>query len=257
MNKVLIVDSDKENLKKIETGFAKSKQYQIMTASNAKAAVDILNKTDIATLVSGMKLFGFSGIELIAYMTWMFPSTPCIALLDPGQPTPYFKKSAKSLPVLQFIEKPVDHKQLAAMIAAGIKQKSQSGPAKIIYLENFLPLIVNNRRTCQIDIKTDRKKKGSLYFSHGELIDARWEKKTGENAVSEMLSWERAKITVSAMPLNKKDVKINFDLMGKMGISWDKRDEPILISIKTPEDTLPDTDVVDQLEKSLKKISMF
>ena len=177
MDTVLIVDSDKEDLKQIQTGFAKSKQYKLMTVFDAKAAVGIINKTEIAALVSGMKLFGFSGIELIAYMTRMFPSTPCIALLDSGQPPPYFNKSSKSQPHLQFIEKPFDHKKLAAMIAASIRQNNQSGPANIISLENFLPLIVNNRKTCQVDMKTDQKKKGSFYFVQGELIDACWGKK--------------------------------------------------------------------------------
>ena len=88
MDTILIVDSDKKNLKNIQTGFDKLKNVKLLTASDAKSAVDILNRAQVSVLVSGMKLFGFSGIELIAYMTRKFPSTPCIAMLDPGQPEP-------------------------------------------------------------------------------------------------------------------------------------------------------------------------
>jgi FixJ family two-component response regulator/predicted regulator of Ras-like GTPase activity (Roadblock/LC7/MglB family) len=253
MDAILVVDSDKKNLSAIQAGFGKLKQFKLLTASNAKSAVDILNKTEVSLLVSGMKLFGFSGIELIAYMTRMFPTTPCIAMLDPGQPKPYFSGSLKNSQALQFIEKPFEFKVLASMISKGVQLKNKGATKDGISLKNFLPIITSNERTCQIDIKTKRKKKGCMYFVQGGLIDASWEKKSGEPAISEMLAWQNVKISVSPLPVYKKDAKIEFGLMEKIGVKWDKQAETMECLPDPPDDPLPDAAVIDKLEQSLKK----
>ena len=106
MDEILVVDSDRENLRKIQEGFKKLKPLTFLTAADAKTAVGILKKTKISVFASGMNLPDFDGVEIMAYMSRTFPTTPLIAMLEPGQRRPWFNGSASHVDLLHYIEKP-------------------------------------------------------------------------------------------------------------------------------------------------------
>jgi predicted regulator of Ras-like GTPase activity (Roadblock/LC7/MglB family) len=253
MDKVLIVDSDQKELTKIKNNLKAANRFEILTASDAKAAVDILHKTSISVLVSGLKLFGFGGVELIAYMTRSHPSTPCIAILDPGQSKPWFNKPKVHEDTLYYIEKPLEYRTLASMISNGINLISQDLTSKGMSLTNFLPLIETTGKTCQADVRTGRKKVGKLYFSKGGIVDAQWEKKIGDAALIEMLGWDSVKISISKLPVGIRSAKIEVALMDKIGVSWEKKQDTPDCLPQLPDVPPPDPAIVSKLENSLTK----
>jgi CheY-like chemotaxis protein/predicted regulator of Ras-like GTPase activity (Roadblock/LC7/MglB family) len=253
MDTVLIVDSDHAESTEISKKLKALKRFDVLAAADAKSAVDILNNTKISVLISGMTLFGFGGVELIAYMTRSHPKIPCIALLDSGQSRPWFNKPKLHEDVLHFIEKPLEDGTLAATISSCINLINRGLTAKGMALTNFLPLIVTTGKTCQADVKTGRKKIGRLYFSKGALADARWEKKIGDAALMEMLGWDSVKISISKLPVSIKSAKIEVALMDKIGVSWKKQAETPVCLPQLPDYPPPDPAVVTKLESSLKK----
>ena len=108
MDKVLIVDSDSENLKKIENGFKELHHFQLLTAQDGKSAIDLLKKTKASVLITDINLSDMDGIHLLAYMTRNHPSTPCVVMLGPGKPRPWFTDRTGHEDALYYIEKPFE-----------------------------------------------------------------------------------------------------------------------------------------------------
>jgi len=253
MDKVLLVDSDQAESVKISKKFKALNRFEVLTASDAKSAVDILNKTQISVLISGLKLFGFGGVELIAYMTRSHPETPCIAMLDPGQRKPWFNKPKIHEDILYFVEKPLEYGTLASTISSCINLIHKGLTSKGMALTNFLPLIEATGKTCQADVKTGRKKIGRLYFSKGALADARWEKKIGDAALMEMLGWDSVKISISKLPVSIRSANIEIALMDKIGVSWEKKEDTPDSLPQLPDEPPPDPAIVAKIENSIKK----
>jgi len=258
MDRLLLVDNDKANLKTIAEGLKGSGRFEIATALESKQAVNLLNNQAVSLLISGIHLPDFDGVELLAYMTRMFSSTPCIAMLDPGQPAPWFAGQKTPQNVLEFIEKPIQVKDLIYKINLCLRLKEQGVIEKGMTLKNFLPLIETVKKSCLVEAKCGKKSKGHLSFFRGILIDARFENKVGDAAVTDMLEWEGVKISISRLPGNVKGIPISIPLMEKIGVSWEKQPaNPDTAIIETPvvqteKETL-DPALTAKLDASLKK----
>jgi DNA-binding NarL/FixJ family response regulator len=264
MDKLLIVDSDKKTVTDIADALIKLKRFETLTAFDSKTAVDLINHHTISVLISGFHLPDFDGIELFAYMTRAFPSTPCIAMMDPGHPRPWFIRQASPENLLEYIEKPVDFETLVQLINNALRLKKQSIAEKGIGLRNLLPLIDAFKKSCQMEIRNDKKNRGRIYFLKGNLIEAHCEAKIGEAALGEMLEWEHCKISISRLPATKKEDLVGISLMNRIGVTWEKQRiaaaAPSTSAIAKPiapsaiaEEPPSDPAVIAHLEGSLKK----
>lgn len=260
MDRLLVVDSDKQNVKTITEGLSKSGHFEVLVAFDSKTAVHLINNNSISVLISGLHLPDFDGVELLAHMTRAFPSTPCIAMLDPGQPKPWFIEQTTHRNTLEFIEKPIAFDNLISLINICIQLKNKGITEKGMTLKNFLPLIETAKKSCQMEVKSGKKNKGLLFFFRGSLIDARCENKIGDAAVTEMIEWDSVKISISRLPANKKEIPIGIPLMNKLGVSWEKKSPVVqtvaaIEPIPLPEGPPPDPAVIAKLDAALKKYS--
>ena len=81
MKHVLIVDDEETLLLIIETRFEDYKdQFKVLTASNGKEAIRILDSTVIDFVVTDLNMPILDGIELLAYMSANFPTIPAIVM---------------------------------------------------------------------------------------------------------------------------------------------------------------------------------
>jgi CheY-like chemotaxis protein len=266
MDKLLIVDSDKKTVKDIADGLMKLKRFETLTAFDSKTAVDILNGQKVSVLVSGFHLPDFDGIELFAYMTRTLPATPCIAIMEPGHPRPWFIQQDTQENILEFIEQPVQIDALVSLINTGLSHKQRGVAEKGMRLRNFLPLVDAFKKSCQMDVRNDKKNRGRLYFLRGCLIEAHCEAKIGDAALEEMLEWDHCKISISRLPASKKEDLVGIALMTRIGVSWEKKSITTVIpSVSCVSETIPpltvppettlDPALIDHLESSLKKYS--
>jgi CheY-like chemotaxis protein len=226
MDKVLIVDSDIDNLKKIEKGFKELHHFELLTAQTGNAAVDILKKTKITVLITDLNLSDMDGVELLAYMTRNHPSTPCVVMLEPGKPRPWFSDRTGHEDVLYYLEKPFEFGTLASIIFVGLNLKDEGLTLKGMTLKNFLPLIVLGRKTCCMEIISGSQKKGYMYFDTGVLLDAQYNHTTGDQAAKDMAKWESVSLSFSRLPQNRTGQKINTKLLEIAGAIWKEKPKP-------------------------------
>jgi CheY-like chemotaxis protein len=226
MDKVLIVDSDKANLDRIEKGFKELHHFELLTAQSGKSAITILKKTKITVLITDINLPDVDGVQLLAYMTRNHPSTPCVVMLEPGKPRPWFTDRTGHEDVLYYLEKPFEFGALASIIFVGLNLKDEGLTMKGMTLRNFLPLIILSRKTCRMEVDSGSQKKGYLYFDTGVLLDAHYNNTTGDQAAKDMANWESVSISFAKLPKDKIEQKIHTKLLEIAGAIWKEKAKP-------------------------------
>jgi CheY-like chemotaxis protein len=239
MDKVLIVDSDIENLKKIEDGFKELHHFKLLTATDGKTATDILQQTKIAVVVTNINLPVIDGADLLAYMTRNFGSTPCVLMVEPGKPKPWFTDRTGHEDILYYIEKPIEFGALASVIFVGLNLKDEGLTMKGMTLKNYLPVMALSRKTCQLEVISGGQKKGFMYFREGVLLDAECNGFTGDAAAKDMAGWDGVSLSISALPNKNHTQRIETKLMEIAGAIWRQKsktpssEKPIELSQQT------------------------
>lgn len=246
MDKILIVDGDRENLAFLEKGFSKLHQFKVRTVADGREAVAALNRGNFAVLVTDLHTPAISGLDLLAYMTQHHPGTPCIVMSEHGKP--WFKKKMDQQSFLYHIEKPFELGALASAIFIGLNIKDEGiAIKKGMAMNSFLPLVEVEKKTCRMEVKSAGKGKGFLYFNAGVLIDAHFAELSGEQAALEMAGWNRIEIRFADLPKRRSTARrVKTDLMDMAGATW-SRQPPTLLATGTPAEEREIFDEVSNL----------
>ncbi len=248
MDSLLIVDSDKRMVLDLAETLHQRLRFEVLTAFDSKTAVDILNNQPVSLLMCGFHLPDFDGIELLAYMTRAFPAIPCIAMMDAGHPRPWFIPPVGQDHVLEFMERPVDGNAAAALAEHCLNLKQKGAMESGMRMRNFLPLMDAFKKSCQMDVRSDKKNRGRMYFLRGCLIEAHCEAKIGEAALEEMLQWTHCKISISRLPSNKKEDLMGIALMTRIGATWERKTmAPEIPPVTCVSETIPPDDAIQEL----------
>ncbi len=208
MKNVLIVDDERSFLSSVSEGLsAYAAEFNTLTAENGKKAIEILNSTQVDLVVTDLKMPEMDGFELLAYMSRQFPDIPVIVMTAYG--TPEIKERVQSMGVSQYLEKPLDFKELVDKIFLELAASSE-GYIRGITLPTFLQLVEMERKTCTLKI-TSKGRIGYLYFNEGQLIGAETETDKGEKAAYEIVCWEDAEIEIESI-CRRKHRNINTTL---------------------------------------------
>jgi len=79
MEKILVVDDEKNYLLVMED-FLAEKGYHVLTADNARAALDVIADTDLDLILTDMKMPGLNGIDLIRKIKDVDPDMPVVMM---------------------------------------------------------------------------------------------------------------------------------------------------------------------------------
>lgn len=218
MDKVMIVDGDQKNLNRYKEGLEKLHQFKVLTATDGEEALTVLKREPVSVLVTEIDVPKRDGIELLAYMTRNYPSTPCVVMTTYGKP--WFKKKMDQQAVLYHIEKPFELPALVSAIFVCLNLKDEGIALKGISMSSFLPLIELDAKTCRLEVKRSGKGKGYLYFEDGVLFDAHYRDLTGEKAAQEMVSWEKIEINFTDLPRRRSKKRVRTGLMDLAGATW-------------------------------------
>lgn len=222
MDKVLIADSDREHVSTIRKGFKELHHFELLTALSGKTALETLQQQKVSVFVTDIFFPDMQGIDLLAYMTQNYPSTPCIVMLEQGKPKPWFSNRGGNEDLLYYLEKPFEFGALASMIFVGLNLKDEGLTRRGMTLRNLLPLVEISSKTCRMEVVSGGGKKGFLYFHNGVLLDAIFNNKSGEDAAREMTGWDGIKISFSDLPDKRKIININAKLMDIADAKWKK-----------------------------------
>ncbi len=218
MDKVLIVDGNADFVTSLKEGLDKMHQFEVMTASDGEAAIEVLSQNKVAVFVTDINTPKLDGLELLAYITQEHASTPCIVMTDYGKP--WFRKRMDQQEVLYHLEKPFEIGALASAIFVGLNLRDEGINYKGMTMASILPLIEIEQKTCRMEIKTAGKGKGYLYFDEGVLIDAHFKGLTGEKAALEISEWDRIVFKLSELPRRRTRTRVKTHLMDMAGATW-------------------------------------
>ncbi|MBI5568466.1 MAG: sigma-54-dependent Fis family transcriptional regulator [Desulfomonile tiedjei] len=139
MGTVLVVDDEKNYLLVIQD-LLEDEGHQVLTASTALEALEIIEKNPVETVLSDIKMPGVSGIELLDRIKAIDPDLPVIlmtAYAEVDQAVSAMKKGA-----LDHIQKPFDNKDVRRAVARGVEKRSLM--KNIRYLETELGTVWGN-----------------------------------------------------------------------------------------------------------------
>ena len=156
----------------------------------------------IDLVVTDLKMPVMDGFELLAYISNNYSSVHVIVMTAFG--TPEIEEKIQSLGAIQYVEKPINFRELAEKILDGLLTASK-GFISGITLPSFLQLIEMEKKTCTLKVKS-REGTGSLHIMKGELLDAEAGHLQGEEAAYEIVCWENVEIEIDVCRHKKKNI---------------------------------------------------
>ncbi|MBS3808703.1 MAG: response regulator [Desulfobacterales bacterium] len=226
MDKVLIVDNERENLNKVRQGFKDLHHFELITATNVKSAVDKLRSSNLSVLATSIHFPQKDGLELLAFMTRNFPSIPCIIMLDETDPKPWFSDRTGHTGVLYFLKKPFSFGRLASAIFVGLNLRDEGQTRNGMNMKNFLPLISIAGKTCRLEVRSGNREKGFFYFEKGRLLNARFDDMEGDEAAKRIAGWQGVQLAFSPLSHENRKQRTKTDLLTLARASWEKGARP-------------------------------
>ena len=194
MKTILIVDDDRPVRAEMVKCLARDKgQFRILEAENGRRAMEILEYEAIDLLVTDLDMPVMDGFELLALMLQQHASVPIIIMSSFGVGA--IDDELEKMGAICYIEKPFDSATIAGQIRQALALLAKGQISGISTL-GFLQLLHMEKKSCSLTIRAGEKS-GRAFLSGGELIDAACDKKHGEEAMLEILTWDDCEIYIS------------------------------------------------------------
>jgi CheY-like chemotaxis protein len=193
---VLLVDDDTEMLHALKEGFKRYQEsFAVLLAEDGLKALEVLKQNIISLVVTDLKMPNMDGFELLAHIMHHYPDVPVIIIT--GYSTPEMEQLAHEGGAVGYIAKPFLIENIARQILTTLRRESEGGTLHNISSGMFLQLIEMEQKTCTIRLEEKSgAKKGILFFSDGELFDARVNNMQGEAAAHEIFSWDAVNLSI-------------------------------------------------------------
>ncbi|MFH1984489.1 MAG: response regulator [Pseudomonadota bacterium] len=204
---ILIVDDDHIWIRAIKKQFsAYADTFVTLTAGNGNEAVHVLKKNSISLVVTDLQMPEMDGLALLAHLSVTYPDIPVIIMTAYSSPSS--KKTVIDGGAAGYIEKPFVVEDLAEKIISTLRKQSEGGTLQTVPLEMFIQLIEMEQKTCTIRVSNKRNGLlGVLFFSKGELMDARVGDQQGVTAAYRVLAWEKVSLSIQdECPIKEKRI---------------------------------------------------
>lgn len=193
---VLIVDDDRILRRLIQKKFgAYTEKFKTLLAEDGKAAVKVLKETPVSLVVTDLHMPEMDGLALLAHLSAKYPDIPVIVLTAFG--TPQSKKKVLERGAAGFIEKPFIVEDLATKVLAALAKETEGGTLQTVPLEMFIQLVEMEQKTCTLRVVNKvNHQTGVLFFSKGQLMDARISDLHGLEVAYEILGWDQISLSI-------------------------------------------------------------
>ena len=221
---ILIVDDDREMLLALKEGLNKYQDtFTVTMAADGRQAVQILENTVVSLVVTDLKMPHMDGFELLAHVMQHYPEIPVIIIT--GYSTSELERLALEGGAVGYIAKPFLIENLAHQILTTLRKESEGGTLHNVSSGIFLQLMEMEQKTCTIRLENKQNgRKGVLFFSKGELFDARVNDNHGKTAAYEIFAWDEVNLTIQNGCALKKNL-IRQDIQTLMLESMRRKDE--------------------------------
>lgn len=118
MEKILIVD-DETNMRLVLSAMLKKDGYDVVTAAHGREALQILQQSNIAVVVTDLKMPDIDGMALLAHISERYPQIPVIMITAHGTVATAVEALKKG--AFDYITKPFDMDDLKHVISKAVK----------------------------------------------------------------------------------------------------------------------------------------
>jgi len=220
MKTVLIVDDEKNFLLSLSEGLAEyADEFETCLAFDGREALELLEHRPVDLVVTDLRMPRMDGFSLLAEMSVRHPDLPAIVMT--AYATPEIRRRLNACGAV-CLDKPVEFSNLVDTILAALSASSD-GHLKGIPLPTFLQLVEMEKKTCTLRVRSEGGE-GVLYFRRGELLDAEAPGVSGEDAVYEIVGWDRVEIEIDAI-CRRSEKRIHNDLTAVMLEGLRRKDE--------------------------------
>ncbi|HUT99314.1 MAG TPA: response regulator [bacterium] len=191
---VLIIDDEENLLEPLTLGLEQlSPGFSYTATSDPVEGMVLLDRMHVDVLVTDMIMPYVTGLDIIEQVVNHFPQTACILMTAYGSPDIELILDEYSV---SYVEKPLDLDVLHRMIVNLTRESKTGTDMSGVILPTFVRVLATKELTCRVDIECREKKKGTLFFSQGELFNAKLGNLSPEAAAEAMLTCEKSKITI-------------------------------------------------------------
>lgn len=236
MKTIMLVDDEENFVESLVEGFKNYQdKFRVVTASNGKEAIEKLEKSEkgIDLLITDIRMPVLDGFGLLAHVFNKYPDLPVVVMTAYG--TPELEKKLRGFGEITYLEKPIDFENLVEIIQFELEQSAR-GYLHGITLAGFLQIVEIERKSGALLVVSEEKQ-GYIYFSRGNVINAKTGELEGEQAFYEILSWDDVEIEVQKLPRNIP-VKIKRSLTGLVMEAMKVKDESKLQDESSAADVL-------------------
>lgn len=198
--KVLLVDDEAEVRNVLREALKSDGDlYNVMTAGDGHEAMAIMEREDIALVVSDVIMPQISGIDLLDRIKRRYPDMGVI--LMSGYGTDEMRAQVQNLDCLRFIEKPFAIKELKELLRENLNRRQEgfAGTLNNIQLNDIIQMCCLATASMVIRV-VQQSQEGLIVISDGEIIHAECDQKVGETAFYEMIGWERGQFETLGEP---------------------------------------------------------
>jgi CheY-like chemotaxis protein len=196
VKKILIVDDDPTMIQYLKEGLMRYEDtFMVLTAEDGLEAVDRLKDHAVSIVVTDLRMPRMDGFSLLTHVMAYYPEIPVIIIT--GFSTQALEQAAQEGGAVGYISKPFVVDELAEKILTTLRKEADGGTLHSISSGMFLQLLEMEEKSCTIRvISKPLGRQGVLFFSHGDLLDARVEDFRGEEAACEILSWDEVSLSI-------------------------------------------------------------
>ena len=198
--KILIVDDNPNVLKLLNISLNKA-GYEVVEAENGEMAYEVANKEQPDIIISDIMMPQMDGIELC----WMIRESSTIPLVpfifltsfdDSEMEIRGFRAGADD-----YLNKPIDRKELLERVEELLNRKDKlktiedstenkkafSGDLKDLSIVELVQMLNLNKKSGVLKINAAGK--GEIHLKNGDLYAANTDKKSGEDAIYELVTY--------------------------------------------------------------------
>lgn len=208
IHNILVVDDNQPFLSLISKIFDKYKdKYSIHTSIDGKTALELLRSNSYSLVISDLQMPNMDGYALLDKIRNQFPDIPVIIITAFDKPKT--ESVVKKTGAYAYFTKPLVVDNLISSIETIVTKETEGGKLHNASLEMFIQLIEMEAKTCTIRVCDENsQKKGVLFFSDGELYNARIGNTLGKNAAYTIFSWDKVTLSIeNSCLVNKRFIQ--------------------------------------------------
>jgi CheY-like chemotaxis protein len=193
---ILIVDDDRKTLELLRKGIGKYfPDLQVLTAGNGREALEQIQSNETCLVITDLMMPVMDGFELITQLMARYPDISVIVIT--GNTIPEAERQRFTDGTLTVLSKPFAMQALCDNIAQMRHQHAEGGILHNIAPSMFLQLVELEGKTSTIRVVENvTGKQGVLFFSKGQLLDARMADLQGEAAAREIAAWDKTSLVI-------------------------------------------------------------